>query len=79
MNDADKPVLATVEECVKAAGGDTVVAKRFGYRDGRAVWNWRDRGYFPPSTYELWQEILSELGKTAPRSLWRWREHVAAE
>lgn len=74
MRDADKPVLATVEECVKAAGGYAAVAKRFGYADNRAVWNQRDRGFFPPETYVAWQEILAELGKTAPATLWRQRE-----
>ena len=74
MADASNDFLQTVDEIVAVAGGDTVVARRFGYRDGRAVWNWREQGYFPPSTYAAWQEILEGLGKSAPKSLWRQRE-----
>lgn len=72
----DKPVLRTVDECVAAAGGDAAVARRFGYADGRAVWNQRDRGYFPPETFAAWQQWLYELGYSAPKGLWRQREIV---
>lgn len=75
MLDPDKSVLQTVDDVIDAAGGTVAVAKRFGYpATGQAVSQWRKRGVFPAETYATWQEILSELKKSAPRSLWRQRE-----
>lgn len=77
MSEAGKKIfLQTVDEIVKLAGGDTKVARRFGYADGRAVWNWRNKGFFPPSTFDAWQDIMTELNISAPKRLWRQRETV---
>lgn len=73
MAEASNNFLQTVDAVLDAAGGDTVVGRRLGYKDGRAVWNWRQRGRFPPSTYVGFQQILGELNAKAPDSLWRQR------
>ena len=69
MQGTQKAVLETVDEIVKAAGGNTVVARKLGYRDGRAVWNWRKQGTFPSHTYTAWQKILDDMNISAPAEL----------
>ena len=61
---------------IRAAGGQNAVARRFGV-DYRVVWNWTDRGAFPPDSYCAWQQILGEIGCDAPDTLWQQRELVA--
>lgn len=67
--------INSADEAIDLAGGTTAVAKRFGV-DVRVVSNWRTRG-FPPETYAAWQEILKEIGRPAPRALWKQREALA--
>lgn len=68
--------INSADEAIDLAGGTTKVANRFGV-DVRVVSNWRVRG-FPPETYAAWQEILKDIGRTAPASLWRQREIAAS-
>lgn len=60
--------LETADDVIDAAGGTTKVAKRFGVTV-EAVCAWRRNG-LPAKRYNQWQQVLSELGKSAPASLW---------
>ena len=75
----ERKTVPTVNEIVRLAGGDTVVARRFGYRDGRAVWNWRAKNCFPATTRDAWGPILEELQISAPPELWRQKKTKRSE
>lgn len=63
--------LSTVDSVIEAMGGTKAVAALFGRTDP-AVSNWRKDGQFPPYTFDVIENELRKIGKTAPRSLWTW-------
>ncbi len=63
--------LHSIEEIIEALGGMKAVSTMTGRRDARAVWNWKDRGAFPASTYAVLKGALNNKGFDAPASLWR--------
>ena len=65
----------TAGQIIDMAGGTGKVAQIFKC-DPRVVSNWRSRG-FPRDTYLEWQEILKEIGVTAPPALWGQRSRSA--
>jgi hypothetical protein len=61
--------LESAGAIIDAAGGTSKVARRFGVSPAN-VHHWRLRG-FPSRSFTIWQDILKEIGVTAPPSLWK--------
>ena len=72
--------LTTYDDVIRALGGVPKVAKLTD-RSTQAVWNWRDRGYFPAALHQPMLEMLADPSIckppcTAEHRLWRQEERV---
>ena len=63
--------LKTFDEVVEKLGGLTAVGQLCNDQDSAAVCNWkRRRSRFPTKFHKVMIEKLSEVGASAPDSLW---------
>lgn len=62
--------LKTVEEVVRALGGNRQVAALTGRKSLHAVSMWKSRGTFPSNTLLIMQAALESQAKKAPSKLW---------
>lgn len=69
--------LSTTIEVMDALGGTSAVAKLTA-RNYPAAFAWRRANRFPSNTFLVLTSALAKKGKTAPKSLWRMPEAVAA-
>lgn len=63
-------ILETVDDVITALGGNRHVAILTTSKPS-AISMWRKAESFPPRTYGIMIDALDEVGKVAPRSLWR--------
>lgn len=66
--------LETTKQVIDALGGNAAVRELTGLRTAQAVWEYVNRGNFPPKTFVVMQEALRDRGFSAPASLWQMLE-----
>lgn len=72
--------LETTKQVIDALGGNAAVRELTGLRSPQAVWEYVNRGSFPPKTFVVMQKALTDRGFSAPSSLWQMLgEHGDAE
>lgn len=69
--------LNTLEEVIKALGGNREVAALTGRRSVHAVSMWKDRGSFPSNTLLIMKAALKARSMEAPSELWGVPEAVS--
>jgi predicted SpoU family rRNA methylase len=63
--------LTTVEQVVRALGGNRAVATITRAKNTSAVSNWKKAGIFPGKVHRVMKNALIERSYTAPDTLWR--------
>ena len=63
-------LLTTLPAVIKELDGLSGVAQLTG-KKAQHVWNWKDKGKFPPSTFLIMRDELNRKGFDAPPELWR--------
>lgn len=66
-------VLSNADEVVLTLGGNTKVARHFGFRPS-AVSNWRKNKRFPADTFTVFRKLLAVKECKASEDLWRMRK-----